>query len=246
MNQQTLILDLDDTLIHCNKYFKQSRNEFVQQMKKWFKQITVKEILDKQLEFDLNSVEKHGLHSSIYPETLVKTYLYFCRKSRRKYNEMEIEELRNIGRKVFEIEVEPFPNMFEVLDELQDDGHHLYLFTGGDAYNQYRKISQLGLEEYFKKGMFIFKHKNMHSLKTVLNKIKSKKRATWMVGNSLKTDIKPAIELGINAIHIPAKIEWCYNIIDIEIEPNGIFAELKSLLQLPEFFREYALYYKVI
>lgn len=237
-NQQTLILDLDDTLIHCNKYFKQSRKEFVKKMKKYFKNITSEEIMEKQLEFDLKNVEKYGLHSSRYPESLVSTYLYFCRKCKKVCRNEEIEQIRKIGKKVFETKVEPFPNMYKVLDELQEDGHHLYLFTGGDIENQFRKISQLGLEEYFRKGIFVFEQKNRKALKTVLSKIKSDKKSTWMIGNSLKTDIMPAIELGINSIHIPSKIEWSYNIIDINIEPKGTFAELRSLPHLPEFLRE--------
>jgi putative hydrolase of the HAD superfamily len=239
-NQQTLILDLDDTLIHCNKYFEQSKIEFVKKLQGWFKTLTREEIMQKQMEIDLTSVEEHGLHSSLYPETLVETYVYFSRKFNRKMKEIEIDEVRKIGRKVFEIEVEPFPYMYKVLEEIQKEDHHLFLFTGGDAFNQYRKIFQLGLEEYFHKGIFIFKHKNTSALKFVLTKIGSNKKSTWMIGNSLKTDIKPAIELGINAIHIPSEIEWSYNIVDIEIEPGGTFAELKSLIQLPNFLREHS------
>jgi putative hydrolase of the HAD superfamily len=239
-NQQTLILDLDDTLIHCNKYFLQSKIEFVKKLQGWFKTLTHDEIIQKQLEIDLKSVEEHGLHSSRYPETLVETYVDFSRKFRREIKEMEIEAIRKIGRNVFEMKVEPFPYMYKVLEELQQEGHHLFLFTGGDAFNQYRKIFQLGLEQYFKKGIYIFKHKNTIALKKVLTKIKSDKKTTWMIGNSLKTDIKPAIELGINSIHIPSELEWSYNIIDIDIEPRGTFAELKSLLQLPEFLREHS------
>jgi putative hydrolase of the HAD superfamily len=245
-NQQTLILDLDDTLIHCNKYFKKSKFEFVKKLQGLFKTLTHDEILQKQMEIDLKSIEEHGLHSSRYPESLVDTYVYFCQKFNREMKEKEIDAIRNIGRKVFEMEVEPFPYMYKVLEVLQEEGHHLFLFTGGDAFNQYRKIFQLGLEEYFNKGIFIFKHKNTKALKTVLTKIRSEKRSTWMIGNSLKTDIKPAIELGINAVHIPSEIEWSYNIIDIDIEPKGTFAELKSLLQLPEFLKEHSFHYEII
>jgi putative hydrolase of the HAD superfamily len=143
------------------------------------------------------------------------------------------------------MKVEPFTYMYKVLEELQQDGHHLFLFTGGDAFNQYRKIFQLGLDEYFKKGIYIFKHKNTSALKKVLTKLKSDKKTTWMIGNSLKTDIKPVIELGKNSIHIPSEVEWSYNIIDIDIEPRGTFAELTSLLQLPEFLREHSLNYEI-
>ncbi|WP_066394205.1 HAD family hydrolase [Neobacillus mesonae] len=242
MNQQTLILDLDDTLIHCNKYFKQAGNEFAKRMKEWFKNISVKEVKQKQLEFDLKSINKHGLHSSRYPESLVTTYLYFCKQFNKGLKANEIEQVRKIGESVFKIEVEPFPEMYEVLDKLIEDGHHLHLFTGGDHKNQYRKIKQLKLEPYFQNGVFIFEHKNQKALKKVLRKINSEKKSTWMIGNSLKTDIKPALDLGINAVHIPAEIEWSYNIVDIDMEPNSTFAELTSILHLPDYLKEHHFY----
>ncbi|GHI01498.1 hypothetical protein [Neobacillus kokaensis] len=63
-----------------------------------------------------------------------------------------------------------------------------------------------------------------------------------MIGNSLKTDIKPALDLGINAVHIPSEIEWSYNIVDIDMEPCSTFAELTSLQHLPDYLREHHFY----
>lgn len=247
MNQQTLILDLDDTLIHCNKYFVESRNNFANVMRKWFKSrsLSKPEILQKQSEIDIKGVEQHGLHSSLYTQSLVATYQYFCEKFKRKMKESEIKQVEKIGQSVFQRKVKPFPYMYQILDTLHVDGHQLHLFTGGDEANQNRKITQLGLTNYFEERIFIFEHKNTASLHQVLNKIEADKKNTWMIGNSLKTDILPAIELGINAIHIPAEVEWSYNIVDIEIEPSGTFAELKSLVHLPEYIREQA-YYRAI
>ncbi|MGG3470534.1 HAD family hydrolase [Neobacillus pocheonensis] len=243
MNQQTLIMDLDDTLIHCSKYFKESKSLFADLMLEWFQFTTTKEdILQKQLEIDLKNVEEFGLHSSLYPESLVLTYKYFCVRYGRRINESEMEQVLNIGQRVFQIDVQPYPYLYEVLEKLKVDGHKLCLFTGGDEKNQRRKIDQLGLEHYFEERVFIYEHKNSTALQFVLDEIETDKKSTWMIGNSLKTDIKPAIELGINAIHIPSEIEWSYNIVDIEMDPNGTLAELQSLLQLPEYLRDYAFY----
>jgi putative hydrolase of the HAD superfamily len=244
MNQQTLILDLDDTLIHCNKYFKEAGQKFFKQIKEWFKSLSIEEIKQKQLEFDLKSVEKHGLHSSGYVESLVNTYKYYCERFRRGFKANEIEKVREIGQSVFKREVEPFPNMYEVLNKLKDEGHQLYLFTGGDEENQQRKIDQLDLEPYFKNGIFIYQHKNKKALNKVLKSINTDIKSTWMIGNSLKTDIMPAIELGINAVFIPSEIEWCYNIVDIEMMQQGTLAELPSLLDLPVFLREHTFFHE--
>jgi putative hydrolase of the HAD superfamily len=239
MNQQTLIMNLDDTLIHCNKYFEQSKMEFVELIKKWFITIRAEKIKQKQLELDLKSVKEHSLDSSKYPDILVSTYLHFCKKYGKGLKVEEIELIRKIGHSVFEIEVEPYPYMYEVLSKLREDGHILYLFTGGDKRNQMRKITQLGLQSYFNDRIFIFEHKNSKTLEQVLKKIHSDKKFTWMIGNSLRTDIKPALDLGINAIHIPSKIEWSYNIVDIDMNPRGTLSELPSLLQLPDFLSEH-------
>lgn len=241
MKKQTLILDLDDTLIHCNKYFKEAKSKFAKQMQVWFAMLTKEKIKQKHSEIDIQRVEKHGLHSSVYIDSLVETYQYFSKKYKRKMKEFEIEMIRKIGQSVFQIDVQPFPFMYEVLNKLKKDGHQLFLFTGGDQENQNRKIRQLNLKPFFDDGIFIFEHKNTMALQEVLGKINADKKATWMIGNSLKSDIKPAIELGINAIHIHSELEWSYNIVDIAIEPYGTFAELKSLHDLPDFLREHLL-----
>lgn len=100
------------------------------------------------------------------------------------------------------------------------------------------------MEPYFKNGIFIYQHKNKKALNKVLKSIKTDIKSTWMIGNSLKTDIMPAIELGINAVFIPSEIEWYYNIVDIEMMQQGTLAELPSLLDLPVFLREHTFFHK--
>jgi putative hydrolase of the HAD superfamily len=102
MNQQTLILDLDDTLIHCNKYFTQAKSEFVKKVKEWIITPSEEEIMQKLLEIDLKSVEIHGFLSEKFPESLVATYFYFCQKYGKGIKASEIEHVRKIGRSVFE------------------------------------------------------------------------------------------------------------------------------------------------
>ncbi|PLS18090.1 HAD family hydrolase [Bacillus sp. M6-12] len=242
MKPQTLIFDLDDTLIECNKYFRDATSEFAEQMHEWFPNVTKEEIKEKQLEIDIKSIEKYGLNSSRFPESLVNTYKYYCEKQGREVKDSEIESVRIIGLKVFQIEVQAFPYMYEVLNELREDGHHLYLFTGGDKANQSRKIIQLELETYFEDRVFISNHKNADALKKVLEKVKCSRESTWMIGNSLKTDISPALELGINTIHIPSDIEWSYNNkLDANVQQLGRIKTIKKLTDLPKFIRENSL-----
>ncbi|MFP7732391.1 HAD family hydrolase [Priestia aryabhattai] len=240
MQRQTLIFNLDDTLVHCNKYFRDTINHFVAQLQEWFENLTKEEIKKKQLEIDLKSIETYGLHSSRFPESLVATYLFFSEQTNQDIREDRVEKVKKIGQSVFEVPVEPLPDMYEVLDNLKEQGHNLYLHTGGDEENQSRKIVQLELAKYFEKRVFISEHKNTPALKEILNQINYDPKKTWMIGNSLKTDIRPAVEVGIHAIHVPSELEWSYNQVEIDIKPKGNLITVNSLMEVPEIIQKHA------
>lgn len=235
MIKQKILLDLDDTLIHCNKYFKETLEIYTLKMKQWFP-INENEIREKQLEFDLKNVSEYGLHSKHFPKSFVSTYKYYSKKFNLEIQEQHIDEVHKIAASVFNINVEPFPETYEVLSTLKKQGHDLYLYTGGDHCNQNRKIWQLGLQSYFSDGIFIFEHKNVTSLQKTLNEINFNNNFIWMIGNSLRTDIQPAIELGINAIHIPSELEWSYNNIKLE----GTYNTLQSLKEVPDYIQRFS------
>ncbi|PFR96720.1 HAD family hydrolase [Priestia megaterium] len=240
MQKQTLLFNLDDTLVHCNKYFRDTINAFVAQLQEWFENLTKEEIKQKQLEIDLKSIEKYGLHSSRFPESLVATYLFFSEQNHQDIHEDRVERVKKIGQSVFEVPIEPLPNMYEVLDKLKEQGHDLYLHTGGDEENQGRKIVQLELAKYFEKRVFISEQKDTSALKEILNQIKYDPKKTWMIGNSLKTDIRPAIEAGIHAIHVPSELEWSYNQVKIDVAPKGKLLTVNSLVEVPEIIQKHA------
>ncbi|HWO95285.1 MAG TPA: HAD family hydrolase [Bacillus sp. (in: firmicutes)] len=239
MQKQNILFNLDDTLVECNIYFGQIIEEFADQMTKWFDSLTKEEIKQKQLEIDLKSIDEHGLKSERFPESFVHTYQHFCNLTGKKQNKSDIELLRELGFKVFQIPVEPLPYMNETLQRLKEAGHELYLHTGGDEANQRRKIAQLELTTYFEHRIFISEHKDTTALSDILKTIDADPRITWMVGNSLRTDIVPALEMNIHAIYIPAETEWKYNVVEVNVEPKGAFLTLNSLAEVPDAIHKY-------
>jgi putative hydrolase of the HAD superfamily len=135
---------------------------------------------------------------------------------------------------VFDIPVEPIPYMNETLQRLKEEGHELYLHTGGDEANQQRKIAQLELTTYFEHRIFISEHKDTTALSDILKTIKADPDVTWMVGNSLRTDIVPALEMDIHAIYIPAENEWQYNMVEVNVDHNSAFLTVDSLQEVPD------------
>jgi putative hydrolase of the HAD superfamily len=241
MQKQNILFNLDDTLVYCNRYFNQVTGMFVDQMTKWFVSLTKEEIRQKQMELDLKAIEKYGLRSERFPESFVDAYQYFCHLTGKKQKDFEMESLRKLGFQVFETPVEPIPYMNEALQRLKEAGHELYLHTGGDEANQQRKIAQLELTIYFEHRIFISEHKDTTALSDILKTIDADPKITWMVGNSLRTDIVPALEMNINAIYIPAEIEWKYNVVDIKVEPKAAFVKVNSLHEVPDVIHKHSL-----
>jgi putative hydrolase of the HAD superfamily len=203
-------------------------------MTKWFTSITKEEIKQKQLQIDVAAISQHGLKSERFPESFVGTYKYFCDLTGKEKKKDEIQYLRELGFKVFEIPVEPIPYMSETLQRLKEEGHELYLHTGGDEANQHRKIAQLELATYFEHRIFISEHKDTTALSDILKTIKADPKVTWMVGNSLRTDIVPALEMNIHAIYIPAETEWQYNVVEVNVEHSSSFLTVNSLQEVPD------------
>jgi putative hydrolase of the HAD superfamily len=239
MQKQTILFNLDDTLSHCNRYFNKVIDEFADQMIRWFDSITKEEVKRKQLKIDVVAISHHGLTSERFPESFVNTYKYFCDLKGKEKKKDEIQYLRELGFKVFETPVEPIAYMNETLQQLKEDGHELYLHTGGDEANQQRKIAQLELTTYFEHRVFISEHKDTIALSDILKTIKADPKVTWMVGNSLRTDIVPALEMNINAIYIPVEMEWEYNVVEVNVEHSSLYLTVNSLQEVPDAIRKH-------
>jgi putative hydrolase of the HAD superfamily len=225
---QTLLFDLDDTLIHCNKYFDIVLEQFSDLMMTMFASFRLgkKEICDKQLEIDTAGVQLHGFTPDHFPYSLVETYRYFSDLLGRSKDKAEEQELLQLGTSVYDYEIEPYPYMTETLEELKSDGHRLYLYTGGVASIQQRKVEAMRLKRFFEDRIFIRQHKTTAALENILKENRFVRAETWMIGNSIRTDILPAIQTGIHAVFIPAVNEWAYNIIEIDAKPKGAFLTL--------------------
>lgn len=236
MIKQTILFDLDDTLIHCNKYFDAVLDQFADLIMTWFNSYNLQsdEVKRKQYEIDIAGVYKLGFAAGHFPQSLVETYEHYSAVTGRETSDDERKQLTALGSSVYDFpNIEPYPNMKETLESLLDRGHDLFLYTGGDAGIQSGKVKRMGLDAYFGDRLFISTHKTTDVLESILAKQKFNRDTTWMIGNSIRTDVVPALETGINAIHIPAITEWQYNVVDIEVKPRRVFLELQKLLDVP-------------
>jgi putative hydrolase of the HAD superfamily len=235
MREQAILFDLDDTLVHCNKYFDSVIDQFANWMQTWFSEfgVTSEEIKQKQLEIDLAGVLIHGFMADRFPKSLVETYAFFSSRFKRLSKRQEKDLLMQLGHTVYEFTAEPYPHMNETLEMLIGEGHQLFLYTGGDISIQMKKVRDTGLDAYFQDRIFVTVHKTKEFMESLLQEQHFDRNHTWMIGNSVRTDVLPALHAGIHSIHIPAKLEWQFNNVDIDITPKGAFYQLPSLLEVP-------------
>ncbi|MFD2612234.1 HAD family hydrolase [Paenibacillus gansuensis] len=241
MTKQTIIFDLDDTLIHCNKYFNMIISQFADQMEMWFRGygVTEKQIRDMQQELDVAMVEIHGFTLEHFPQSFIDTYLHYCHITGHPEKQEEKDFLYKLGSSVYDQEFEAFPHMMETLQTLKDQGHLLCLYTGGVQAVQQKKVDKLQLASFFEDRIFIAQHKTVDVLERILVEHQYDRKHTWMIGNSIRTDIVPALQSGIHAIFIPALEEWQYNNVEIHVTPQGAFLTLKDLTEVPDAIRKY-------
>ena len=85
--------------------------------------------------------------------------------------------------------------------------HHLILMTKGAIAEQTGKVERSGLKDYFA-AVEIVSEKNVSNYQTVISKYELPFDATWMIGNSPKSDINPALAAGLNAVFVPHGNTW--------------------------------------
>ncbi|WP_256757500.1 HAD family hydrolase [Cohnella sp. WQ 127256] len=238
---QKIMFDLDDTLVYCNKYFHFILDQFADEMTTWFGPYGIARdtITAKQTEIDIAGVQILGFKSEHFPESLIDTYRYFQNLTGRKGSKLEEDSLWKLGISVYELDIEPYPMMEETLDSLASRGHELHLYTGGDTLIQNRKIESMKLERYFQNRIYVRQHKNTDALEQILSEGSFDRANTWMIGNSVRTDVLPALHCGINAVYLKQETEWTYNVIPIDAKPSGALLTLTELPQVPPAILEY-------
>ena len=137
-----------------------------------------------------------------------------------------IEKIIGFGKEMIEKPVEILEGVEFVLKELQGE-YKLVMATKGDLLDQERKLIKSGLEEYFH-HIEIVSEKNDHEYQKLIKHLDIKPSEFLMIGNSLKSDILPVLNIGGHAFHVPYHTTWEYERVDKNIDhPN--FKELETV-----------------
>jgi len=218
---KTVIFDLDDTLIKTSKLYNHARDEFSSLMQELG--FNSEESLIKLDEVDINYIKEYGFVKERYPLSLGKTYEYFSQKNGKEINPELKKKIEEIGWQVFRQIPELVDGVYQVLETLSKK-YFLILATLGDPQVQEEKVRVSGLKKYFSE-VYVLKHKNVEEYQNILTEHNLNKKDTWIIGNSVRSDLNPGLKLGINCILIPY-LSWKFE----EEEPlSENYLQLDSL-----------------
>jgi putative hydrolase of the HAD superfamily len=227
---QTLLIDADDTLWENNIYFERAIAAFISYLDHHT-------YSPSEVRQALNGVERetilaHGYGLSSFTRSLVTC---FERLSDAPMTEEKTQRIRGFARAIAEQEVELLPGVAETLAELAGR-HRLILMTKGNQAEQASKLSRSGLASHFA-AVEIVKEKDPATYREVIARHELTPHTSWMIGNSIKSDINPALAAGLHAVFLFHKDTWVLEHAALDAAPEGQqLIELDSFAKLSEIF----------
>jgi putative hydrolase of the HAD superfamily len=198
---QTLLIDADDTLWENNIYFERAIARFISFLNHQdYSAAQVREVLNQ---VERRSIVTHGYGLHSFAHSLLDT---FERLSVEPVTPELHARINSFAHEIADHPVEILAGVPETLDYLSAR-HHLILMTKGAITEQKGKIERSGLKDYFS-AIEIVAEKDVETYRAMVGKYDLLADTTWMIGNSPKSDINPALACGLNAVFIPHHNTW--------------------------------------
>ncbi|MGA8618771.1 MAG: HAD family hydrolase [Candidatus Sulfotelmatobacter sp.] len=225
---QTLLIDADDTLWENNIYFERAIARFISFLNHHeFSPEQVREVLN---DVERECVVKHGYGLHSFAHALVDT---FERLSVGPVTPELHAQITSFAHAVADHPIELLPEVSRTLQHLSSR-HRLILMTKGAVAEQTGKIERSGLKHYFAETEIVAE-KNCTAYRELVERHALTSDSTWMIGNSPKSDINPALSAGLNAVFVPHGDTWILEHEEVNAAPPnqhllivGRFAELRE------------------
>lgn len=224
MNTKTIAFDADDTLWHNEPYFDEAQERFCELFQDF---ASKQEILQLILNHQVTNLPLYGFGIKAFTLSMIEAALEL---TNHQINGTAIEKIVTIGKDLLQKPVELLPNVTEVLEQLKGK-YKLVVATKGDLKDQHRKLHDSGLGHFFH-HIEVMSDKTDLDYTKMLHRLECIPKDFIMIGNSLKSDVLPVLNIGGIGIHIPYHTTWEYEKIDFEIQHENF----KSISNLTELF----------
>ncbi|MBT9189599.1 MULTISPECIES: HAD family hydrolase [Zobellia] len=215
-NIKVIGFDADDTLWVNETYFRDTEQKFAKLLEGYETMNTIDQELFKM---EIKNLELYGYGVKGFMLSMVESALQL---SNNRVSQDTIGEILNLGKEMLRQPVELLDGVREVLRKLSNN-YRLIVLTKGDLLDQERKLERSGLSEFFH-HVEVLSDKKEENYLHLLNHLEIDVNEFLMIGNSLKSDVLPLIEIGAQAVHVPFHTTWQHEEVKIE---NGDYKYLK-------------------
>jgi len=227
---QTLLIDADDTLWENNVYFERAIAAFISYLNHH-------EYSPAEVRLALNAAERETILARGYGLTSFTHSLMTCfeQLSTEPVTDERRQRVLSFARSIAEQEIELLPGVAETLTGLATR-HRLILMTKGNHAEQADKLTRSGLAKHFS-AVEIVAEKDPPTYRAVISRHELTPHSSWMIGNSPKSDINPALAAGLHAVFLFHKDTWMLEHAEIDAAPDGQhLIELDSFAKLASIF----------
>jgi putative hydrolase of the HAD superfamily len=192
---ECVIFDGDDTLWSTMPLYEAAKSDFQTLMRRFDPEFDLSELEI----IDSNNVDKYGFCKERFATSMIDTYRALANRKRRTPSRVIEERVKKIANRVFIQTAPVFAEASRVLESLSR--FRLVLLTKGDRRVQASRITDSGLKHYFHR-IYITPVKGTDEFRHIIAQEQVRPSMTWSVGDSFRSDIKPALTVGLNAIWI--------------------------------------------
>jgi putative hydrolase of the HAD superfamily len=198
---QTLLIDADDTLWENNIYFERAITSFISYLD--HRVHTPEEVRGHLDRVEHATILSHGYGLHSFRRSLITC---FEQLTDVPITEEKHRRIENFAQSIADQEIELLPNVASTLGELASR-HRLIMVTKGDKVEQTGKLRRSGLAPHFA-AVEVLAEKHTEAYHTLAARHACEACDTWMIGNSPRSDINPALSAGLNAVFIPHDFTW--------------------------------------
>lgn len=227
---KVIAFDADDTLWVNEPLFRNAEEQFCELMQDFINTEACNQVLFK---YEMQNLPLYGYGIKPFVLSLIEAGMAITNGA---LPPKIVTALINVGKQMLNAPVELLDGIEETLAGLTGR-YRLVVATKGDLLDQQRKLIKSGLESYFH-HIEIVSDKTPKEYQKLIHHLDIKNNQFLMVGNSLKSDVLPVLELGANAVHIPFHTTWEHEMVHEPVTHKN-FVELNQAKALLELFRDF-------
>jgi len=224
-----ILIDADDTLWENNIYFERVIDRFISHVN--HSHMTHAEVREVINEIEKLNAPMYGYGTVSFTRNLQES---FRRLAPERADAVSLNDVAALARVITDHPIEVIEGVRETLDYLSSR-HRLTLFTKGDPVEQHGKVERSGLAGYFQDTRVV-KEKNAAAYKDMVRELAVAPGEVWMVGNSPKSDINPALAAGLNAVWVPHDATWVLEHEEVQPGADGRLLTLSRFAELRDHF----------